>query len=356
MATKIKERLRKIRISLISLVTDPANKVQAVFKSAEGNPLREFQTIAKLDEQGYLTSLVYIPEFADTDGQAASAEEIEDACNSYPLLMKGSGIDVMHDCEPVDKEEAHLCQNFIVQKGDPRFQDVVIDGEKVDTTGAWAVVMKLNSERLRAPYRTGVWNGVSMFGSALVSTVAKSGTFPNALATRLGNTSTLKENEMDPKELAEAIAKALAPVVEKIDEVAKTVAKANETVEPDEPEVPVIKFTGNPDSLADIEAHEVAIFKASLDFSNPEDLAKWKAHLAKKAELEGAPAGEAEDQRELRIAKARVEELSKASNQDTSDTSNSNETVAEKVARVRKSSKGVAHDLLVSQGRRAPSK
>jgi len=354
LATKITERLRKIRISLISLVTDPANKVQAVFKSAEGNELREFQTIAKLDEEGYLTSLVYIPEVADTDGQAASKEEILDACNAYPLLMKGSGIDVMHDCEPVDKDEAHLCQNFIVQKGDERFNDVVIDGEKIDATGSWAVVLKLNSERLRAPYRTGVWNGVSMYGSALVSAVSKSGAFPEAFADRLG-TSTPKENKMDEEKLAAAIAKALAPVVAKVEEVATAVAKLNEVEDPDKDKVEVIKFTGDPESLKDIEAHEVAIFKASLDFSNPADLVKWKAHLAKQAELEGAPAGETEDQRELRIAKARVEELSKASNQDT-DESNPNETAAEKVARIRKSAKETANRVLISQGRRQPTK
>ena len=278
--------------------------------------------------------------------------------------MKGSGIDVMHDCEPVDREEAHLCENFIVQKGDPRFQDVFIDGVRKDATGSWAVVMKLNSERLRAPFRTGEWSGVSMWGSALVSPVSKSGTFPDALADRLGSTSTPKENEMDETKLAEAIAKALAPVVAKIEEVAKAVA-----TDPDADatkETPVIKFTGDANKLEDVEAHEELVFKASLDFSDPDDLAKWKAHLSKKAEVaaeikkiadekEGAPENETAAQRELRVAKARVVELSKASNQSGDDVAPSNETANERMTRIRKTAKSTVDKVLVSQGRRQPA-
>lgn len=345
---KAKREILDGKIFFISLVDRGANEVQAILKGKTSKPVHQISSLAKMDKQGLLHTLVYGPDRVDMDGEIARRDAVQRLAHKFIPNMVGSGIDIMHSCNPLATEEAHVCESFIIQKnGDDRFRGVTVDGRVIEDTseleGWWAAILKLDSPELRKRFEAGEWTGVSMFGTGLFAPVAKR------------DPQTTKRNDMDPKELFEALAKALAPFVERLDEVAKSV----EDLKP-EPEELVskqaepIEFTGDPNKLEDIEAHEEKIFKASLDFSKPEDLARWKAHLSKKAEADKDPEGEsdalAKAKAEAEAANRRVAELAKASKQDPNDVRTS-ESKSERMARIRKNAKSAAHSLLKDQGR-----
>lgn len=353
----------------LSLVDAGANMAEVVMKDARGQALQRIEAMAKFDEkEGLLYTLVYGPDLVDTHGDFAKKDAVKKLAHKFIPNMVGSGIDVMHNCKPVDPRDAHLCENLIIQKnGDDRFKGVKVNGRVIEDTseldGWWASVIKLNAPALRAPFESGKWTGVSMYGNALVQPVLKQDDFTNALAARLGlNTNPPKETPMDETKLAQAIAAALTgsitPLVEKIDTLVKSVddlkPKVDQTtVEAGKQDIPV--FDGDPNDLEAVEAYEEELFRAKLDFSNEKDLAKWKAHLSKKAELvkqkSSSEAPElAKAKAEAEAAVRRVQEMQKASRQTPNDV-NGTETDVERVARIRKNAKETAQAVLRSQGR-----
>ena len=351
----------------LSLVDAGANMAEIIMKDAAGRPMQRIEAVAKLDKQGLLHTLVYGPDVVDNHGDFARRDAVQKLAHKFIPNMVGSGIDVMHNCKPVDPNDAHICESFIIQKiGDDRFRGVKLNGRTIDDTteldGWWASVIKLNAAHLRAPFENGDWTGVSMYGPALVAPVAKKFDFTRALADRLGIT-TPKETDMNPEELAKAIAAALAPVVDEVKALTKrldgkTTAEPTPTVE--KQEVPV--FDGDPDNLEEVDAYEEVLFRAKLDFSNEKDLGKWKAHLKKKAETEAASKAKATESEsdELKKAKAdadaagrKVVELQKASNQGSDDVKTS-ETDTDRRTRIRKMAKETAKSVLRDQGRLPP--
>jgi hypothetical protein len=64
-----------------------------------------------------------------------------------------------------------------------RFKDRA--GSKVDVTGGWAVVIKIENEELRKKYRTGEWDGVSMAGPGRVENLNKEDTLANKFLSML---------------------------------------------------------------------------------------------------------------------------------------------------------------------------
>lgn len=360
---KASRRILDGDIFFLSLVDVGANEVVPVLK---GKNLVKIESVAKMSKEGLLHTLIYGPDRVDTDGDTADKAGVQKLAHNYIRNMVGSGIDVMHNCKPVDSKDAYVCESFIIQKnGDDRFKGVQIDGRIIEDTteldGWWASIIKLNAPELREPFETGEWTGVSMYGSARVESVSKSD-FTQALANRLGINPT-KENDMDEKTLAAELAKALSPLVEKLETITKTVSAESTPVEPVVKTEP-IEFEGDMDDLEDVAKHEEKIFRGSLDFNKPVDLKKWRNYLAEKAENEAkAKAKEAEgkgdETDELKKAKAdaeaaqrKVTELSKASNQSTEDV-RKNESEGDKIARIRKNAKTTVNDLLISQGRRS---
>lgn len=349
-------------IFFLSLVDAGANEVVPVLK---GKNLVKIKSIAKMSNEGLLHTLIYGPDRVDTDGDTADRAGVQKLAHNYIRNMVGSGIDVMHNCRPVDSEDAYVCESFIIQKnGDDRFKGVSVDGHTIEDTteleGWWASIIKLNAPELREPFENGDWTGVSMYGSARVESVSKSD-FTQALADRLGKNSN-QENTMDEKVLAELLAKSLAPLIAEV-KALKTNAEAapTETVKTDPIE---IEFEGDMDDLEDVAKHEEKIFRGSLDFNKPVDLKKWRNYLAEKAADEAkakakADEGSGDETSELKKAKAEAEasqrkvaELSKASNQSIDDV-RKNESTGEKIARIRKNAKETVNDLLISQGRRS---
>lgn len=358
---KASRRILDGDIFFLSLVDAGANEVVPVLK---GKNLVKIESIAKMSNEGLLHTLIYGPDRVDTDGDTADHAGVQKLAHNYIRNMVGSGIDVMHNCQPVDSEDAYVCESFIIQKnGDDRFKGVSVDGRIIEDTteleGWWASIIKLNAPELREPFESGEWTGVSMYGSARVESVSKSD-FTQALADRLGINPN-KETDMDEKVLAELLAKSIAPLIAEVKAL-----NTNASSEPTPVVEPVVKtepieFEGDMDDLEDVTKHEEKIFRGSLDFNKPVDLKKWRNYLAEKATAtaKAKEEAEADDSDELKKAKTeakaaerRVAELSKASNQSTEDV-RKNESEGDKIVRVRKNAKDVVNNLLISQGRRS---
>jgi hypothetical protein len=283
-------RIKAAKISLISLVPAGANEVRSLFKS-KGQI--ELAAVAKMGVEGYLTSLVYSPDRTDFEGDTAEVPAIKQMAHDFITNMEGTGIDVLHSCEPLSPEQARVCETFIVQKGDPRFVGITDDrGEAIDPEGSWGVVIKIDDPDLRSRYATGEWVGVSMFGSAIVEPVTKSQDLT-------------KDSTMDEKMFAEllksfgadlsativeGLAKALAP---KEDPKPEPVAKTS------------VEFEGDPMNPEDLAKHADKVLLASLDLGNPEDLAKWQAHVVAKQ----APKADPVDETPAEIAKLQAQLL-----------------------------------------------
>ena len=358
---KASRRILDGDIFFLSLVDAGANEVVPVLK---GKNLVKVQSLAKMSKEGLLHTLVYGPDRVDTDGDTADRSGVQKLAHNFIPNMVGSGIDVMHNCQPVDPNDAHVCESFIIQKnGDDRFKGVTLDGRVIQDTseleGWWASIIKLNAPELREPFESGEWTGVSMYGSARVESVSKSD-FTQALADRLGSNSN-QENTMDEKVLAELLAKSIAPLIDEIKTLKKGADPAP-TVDPvTETATATIEFEGDMDNLEDVVKHEEKIFRSSLDFNKAVDLKKWRNYLAEKAadEVKAKEAAESNDSDELKKAKTaakdaerRVAELSKASNQSVEDV-RKNESEGDKITRIRKNAKDTVDALLISQGRRS---
>lgn len=329
-------RIKKADITFVSLVPRGANRLPVLWKDGDqerqvvplGPGLQNAVYLGKaFEEEGLLTCVVYVPELADAQGDVASAEVIKDMAHGY--LQRMGAIDVRHDTKALPRDEVAPVESFIIQKGDPRFVNLkTLDGTAVDATGGWAMVIKVGPEALRAKFRSGEWNGVSMYGTALVEPVAKEA-LPDALAKRLGGNPNPEEIDMTPEELKKALEesnKGLAEtIVTGLVKALKPEPKADNTKDNAEPEVPVIKFEGDPANLDDVREHQRKLRVAKVDWSDPKSVAAYEAEVAKEQEAT-KKADEAAKSPELRAAEAelakaqeRIAKLSKASAQPAAD-------------------------------------
>ena len=158
-------KIKKAKITCVSLCPRGKNRMPVLFKE-DGTV--QFDALTKGDPaEGELTALVYVPERPDADGDFASAQVIKEMAHEYQRDHRE--LDLRHDGKVLSPEQAFVAENFIVQKDDPRFKDLKdYDGNPVDATGAWGMVIKIEDEKLRKLYQDGEWNGVSMFGTAQV--------------------------------------------------------------------------------------------------------------------------------------------------------------------------------------------
>jgi len=297
-------RIKRAKITHLSLCPKGVNQMPVLYK-ADGS--FELECISKMDDQGDLLALVYVPERPDAEGDVASAEVIKGFAHDF--LRHGGHIDIVHDLKPVGVDRAHVAETFIVQKGDPRFTDWKDDaGKALDATGSWGTLIKIHDPELKRLYREGGWRGVSMYGQAHVEPVAKSS---------LPTTNTMTPEELK-KALADALAAQNATLVESL-------SKALKAALPEAPAAPApvakaepVAFEGDPSNLEDLAKHEEKVLLKSLDLSKPADIATWRAHLAKKAA--GAPKTELEKaQAQLAKAQADLAKILGASNQPTGD-------------------------------------
>lgn len=310
---RIKRRLKKVDITYVSLCPRGINLMPTLYKSDDDRDMARLDCLTKYqDEKGELLAVTYVPDVPDAEGDAASAEVVKEACHSW--MRNGARIDIRHDTKQLSSTDVYCAENFVVQKGDARFEGWVdMDGNPCgDLSGSWAQIYKIENPELRRLYREEGWSGVSMFGPALVEPVTKEDVV-DALANSLEGDNT-QGGDMDEKILAKVLKEALAADRQAlVEDLTKALTPKEEKTEPEVKTAPVAKapaFEGDPNDLVAIEKWQEEIFRASLDFSKAEDVQKWRDHLVKKAESSEQARKEREE-RELRdnpeLANARKE-------------------------------------------------
>ncbi len=281
-------RIKSAKISFISLVPRGANQLPVLYKSADQTV--QFDCIVKDDrftEEGLLTAIVYAPEREDSQGDVASAAVIKQMAHDY--VRNVGAVDVKHNTAALPREKVSVVESFIVQKNDTRFADLKdYSGRSVDATDGWGVVIKVDDPELRRLYREGHWNGVSMFGPAIVEPLNKSAdaNIPDLLADRLAggsNNRNPNETDMDIKELTQALNANNDSLVKSLtDSIVTGLAKALKPEAPADDKT-LIKFEGDPTNVADVRKHAKRVRASQVNWSNAESVAKYEAELAKEA-------------------------------------------------------------------------
>lgn len=311
-------RIKHATISFISLVPRGANQLPVLYKSEDQTA--KFDCIVKDDrfaEEGLLTAIVYAPETVDSQGDIASAAVIKQMAHDY--VRNVGAVDVRHNTNALPREKVSVVESFIIQKDDERFSGLKdYSGRPVDATGGWGVVIKVDDQELRRLYREGHWNGVSMFGPAIVEPITKSAdSIADALAKRLAAGTTNNEGtDMDLKELEAALAKnseALATTI--VAGLVKALKPAEPAADNKDQKAPVIKFEGDPSNLADVAKHQRALRAALVKWDDPKSVEAYQAALAKEAADEAAAkaaaAGKGNEGKSAELVKAEAE-LAKA--------------------------------------------
>lgn len=163
-------KILKAKVRFISLCPRGANRLPVMYKEENGQRTVEIDTLVKaadgFAEKGELLAVVYAPNIVDAEGDFADAETVRDMM--FDFAKSGEGIDFRHNGRVLAKDQAFVAESFEIQKGDPRFVDFKDrDGKPVDVTGGWGMLIKVDDPYLRALYKSGDWDGVSVGGEYL---------------------------------------------------------------------------------------------------------------------------------------------------------------------------------------------
>lgn len=290
--TTAKRRIKRGKITHVSLCRRAMNQLPVLMKSGDRV---QIDLLTKMQGEGLMHALVYVPDVVDAEGDVASAQVIKQMAHDF--LANGGNIDIEHNLQALGPDRVRIAETFIVQKGDARFAGWKdYQGRDVNAEGSWALILKVLDPELRAAAERGELNGVSMFGQAEIETLHK--TSPT-------NTNT----NMTPEQmqvLVEMLTKSLQAAIKPAVPATPAPAPAKEP----------IPFEGDPLNSEDLAKHMDKVLFASLDLSKPADLAKWQGHVAKRqAEINKAqPTNElAKAQAELKAAQEKLAKLQKAS-------------------------------------------
>lgn len=202
-------QLTDINVWEITLCKTGKNGLQFVAKAADGAP-RFVVPISKTDPvKKIVVGVVYEPDQTDTDGDIASAEEIQKAAwsamKNHAVVNKNE-----HGSEPVG---AFLAESSIVKANDPdEFPE-----------GAWAVVIKVEDDGLWADIEKGDITAFSMGGVAQKTPTGKADPEPAEKSVYV-DASVFATGLADTLKLIEAVAQTMADTVEKL-----TAAKPDDT-------------------------------------------------------------------------------------------------------------------------------
>lgn len=322
-------RIKRAKIHTVALCKRGANRLPGIYKTEKPNQFVFETLVVKNDNilgEGLLTSVVYAPESVDSQNDIASADVIKDMAHGF--FREGGKINLEHDGNPVSKDDAYPAESFVIQKGDPRFANAKDrDGNPIDVTGGWGMVIKLENKDLRQKYASGEWDGVSMEGTGeFEADTSKTEEFVDALAKRLGLNSPTEETDMDPKEIKKMIDEAIASAITAlnktdnapeviIDPIAKSLypedatkqgiahaaiqlAKASGKTGSDlmtaaidatvEKSTEAIEFVGSRSNPDDLRKHaeklKAAKLEKSIDFTDADAVAKFAEEMAKTGE------------------------------------------------------------------------
>jgi len=301
---KRKRQILKAKIGFISLCPAGANTIRTMYKSDDGDKNIDLQVLSnKMTEQGEITCVVYAPDMEDSQGDQATAAVIKDF--AYDFAKNGGEIDIRHNEKPLSKEDIFVAESMIIQAGDERFEKMEdYDGDPVDVTGGWGVVLKVEDEELRDLYRSGEWGGVSMGGMMRVKDTSDESNVEKILKTIFAPLLKLKKQEntdmslsdKDLKQVVEVVNKSLEARDEVIAKKAEEVKAAKEKAEKENASEtklgigmtePVLKTDPSAD---DISRHRknLAIYELSkkVDPKNSSDLFEFETKATEIAKSE----------------------------------------------------------------------
>ena len=158
-----KGQLTNIDVDLISLLFDkfkPANGKGAIVKCDSGSFNYKGSSVKhKSDDEGRLYVTVMEPDVKDSQGDIASAESIQQACERFSVKGMIRKNDINHDMQAVD--DCFIAENYILKTQDAEhFPDTKI--------GSWVQVIKFKNTQseLWQKVKSGNFNGVSLYGRA----------------------------------------------------------------------------------------------------------------------------------------------------------------------------------------------
>lgn len=189
-------RIKLAEVKRLALCKRGKNGLTTLYKS---DGTAEFATLTKATnaERGELLTVIWPKGLADADGDFADTEAAIDSMMES-LIANGGAMDIEHEGGVLPRGAVAIQEVFTIQKSDERFADWKdYQGNVVDVTGGAAARIKINDPALRAAYRDGDWDGVSLFGPAAVEQVdivAAS----QRVAARMGG---IQETDMTKEEL-----------------------------------------------------------------------------------------------------------------------------------------------------------
>lgn len=282
----MKRRIKKARISHLSLVPRGANKMPVLYKE-DGQV--ELQALVKQGtDEGEILAVVYAPDVTDAQGDVASADVIKEM--AYDAMRRGVEIDVRHNLKPLTKEQAYVAESFLIQKGDQRFQGFKdYSGNAIPSLeGAWATVIKVDDPEIRKAFREGQFNGVSMYGQAEVEAIKESTDteqFLSKLAEALVPSLPSEEITMNKEELEALLAQREDALVAKMGEL---LAKSQEPPAADDSDETVFKgdLTNPADVAAHVERLKAQQLRKSIDTGSLEQMLALQKALGETPEVE----------------------------------------------------------------------
>jgi len=202
---KATRRVKKARVLMVSLVPRGKNELNSRLVLADGDPdhaTLELVFASRGEEHGSgeleVYALAILPDVAtplmgrDKPSVIAGAEAVKEMVDTFG--QGGFKIDLQHNFVQVPASKAYLTQSLVVQAGDARFSGILnnASGQPVDSTGGWGLVIRVPDPDLAAKYRSGEWDGVSMYGFLHLEEPV------------------LASKDMTPEEIKELIAQAFA--------------------------------------------------------------------------------------------------------------------------------------------------
>lgn len=267
-------------IQFISLVPKGANRFATILKDDGGLQLEMLvKENASIAENGELVAVVYAPEIRDSHGDIAGQEVIKEAM--YDAAQRGVLLDVRHSNVALPRSEAYIAEQFIIQPGDPRFSMMKdYDGQPVDVTGGWGVVIKLVDQELRHRYASGEWQGVSMGGQAVRDTEKQYDEQEN-----MTMTVTLEQMNAALAVSNDKLVGALSSLFKSVTEEIAKAMKPSETKKEDRKKYtrPAPIFKGDVTDDSDVESHQRSLglweIAKDADLTTGEGVAEYRERL-----------------------------------------------------------------------------
>ncbi len=341
----------KARVVVISLLPAGANKMPTLYKGDGDDGRFETLALTKTTEEGELLNVVYVPNRKDAHDDFMSKAAVKDM--AHAAARDGVEIDIKHDGKVLDKKDIFVAEHFLVNKGDTRFQNWKdVDGKDVDLEGAYATVIKINDDGLRARVKSGELAQVSFAGPATVRAV-KSADDPVGILSKLlkalglGASSTT-ETEMKDSEIEALVTTSVEKALKAVDKAktaadkaaadAKTAAATPKAVELDLTDPVAVKkhLTALEDAkgpdLTDpvaVKAHleklEKAELKKDVNFDDPKAVADYLEKITPGEDADEDDEDEDDLSHVDEVTKARLKKAERRSNRDPSDAKDAKE-------------------------------